>query len=62
MSQVVDIFTGNWTAVDLVERFGAIPLHRVWQENDTLDGGDVLPGFRLPLADLFAEPAGPAVQ
>lgn len=22
---------------------------------DTLDGGDVLPGFRLPLADLFAE-------
>jgi Uma2 family endonuclease len=23
--------------------------------NDTLDGGAVLPGFRLPLADLFAE-------
>jgi Uma2 family endonuclease len=22
---------------------------------DTLDGGDLLPGFRLPLADLFAE-------
>ncbi len=24
---------------------------------DTLDGGTVLPGFRLPLSDLFAEPA-----
>ena len=22
---------------------------------DALDGGDVLPGFALPLADLFAE-------
>lgn len=24
---------------------------------DVLDGGTVLPGFRLPLAELFAEPA-----
>ena len=24
-------------------------------EDDTLDGGDVLPGFSLPLRDLFAE-------
>ncbi len=24
-------------------------------ESDTLDGGDVLPGFRLPLSSLFAE-------
>ena len=23
---------------------------------DTLDGGDVLPGFQLPLATLFAQP------
>ena len=23
-------------------------------ENDTLDGGDVLPGFKLELAELFA--------
>jgi hypothetical protein len=23
---------------------------------DTLDGGSVLPGFRLPLATLFAQP------
>jgi Uma2 family endonuclease len=23
--------------------------------DDTLDGGDVLPGFRLPLRELFAE-------
>lgn len=25
-------------------------------ENDTLDGGDVLPGFRLPLREIFADP------
>ena len=25
-------------------------------ENDTLDGGDVLPGFSLPLKDIFADP------
>jgi Uma2 family endonuclease len=28
----------------------------VLTEQDTLDGGDVLPGFRLELARLFAEP------
>jgi Uma2 family endonuclease len=27
---------------------------RTLTENDTLDGGDVLPGFALPLAELFA--------
>ena len=27
----------------------------VLNENDTLDGGSVLPGFTLPLRDLFAE-------
>jgi len=26
-------------------------------EGESLDGGDVLPGFRLALGDLFAEPA-----
>ncbi|HEX8200111.1 MAG TPA: Uma2 family endonuclease, partial [Isosphaeraceae bacterium] len=25
------------------------------REDDTLDGGDVLPGFRLPIRDWFAE-------
>lgn len=28
---------------------------RLLEESDTLDGGDVLPGFALPLRDLFAE-------
>ena len=28
-------------------------------EDETLTGGDVLPGFRLALADLFAEPSAP---
>ena len=34
----------------------------VLRRGDTLDGGDVLPGFRLPLATLFEdepEVAGP---
>ena len=34
--------------------------HSVVREDETLDGGEVLPGFRLALADLFAEPAAPA--
>ncbi len=29
--------------------------HRAVGEDETLDGGDVLPGFRLPLASLFAK-------
>jgi Uma2 family endonuclease len=29
MSQVIDSLLGNWTAVDLVQRFGPIPLARV---------------------------------
>jgi Uma2 family endonuclease len=32
MSQVVGSAAGGWTAVDLVERFGAIPLNRVRQD------------------------------
>jgi len=28
---------------------------RLLRVTDTLDGEDVLPGFRLPLAELFAE-------
>lgn len=31
-------------------------------ESDTLDGGDVLPGFRLPLAKLFERLAKPAAK
>jgi Uma2 family endonuclease len=27
----------------------------VLTENDTLDGGDVLPGFQIPIAEIFAE-------
>jgi Uma2 family endonuclease len=28
---------------------------QVLSESDTLDGGDVLPGFKLPLAQAFTE-------
>jgi Uma2 family endonuclease len=27
----------------------------VLTENDTLDGGDVVPGFQIPVAEIFAE-------
>ena len=30
--------------------------YSVVREDETLDGGDVLPGFQLPLCELFAEP------
>ncbi len=29
--------------------------HVILSENDTLDGNPVLPGFTLPLRELFAE-------
>ena len=41
-----------------------IAIHRPGQRvtilgiDDTLDGGDILPGFRLPLKAIFPEPAG----
>jgi hypothetical protein len=28
-------------------------------DGDVLDGGTALPGFRLPVADLFANPLAP---
>ncbi len=34
--------------------YGPDRVGRILTVSDTLDGGDVLPGFRLPLADLFA--------
>jgi Uma2 family endonuclease len=35
---------------------------RILTATDELDGGDLLPGFRLPLADLFRRQAVPAVE
>jgi hypothetical protein len=41
---------------DLVERLGAaMDTVATLTAADTLGGGDVLPGLRLPLRDLFAE-------
>ncbi len=34
--------------------------YSVIREDETLDGGEVVPGFRLAMADLFAEPAATA--
>ncbi len=36
--------------------FTAVDRSRLLRESDTLDGGEVLPGFVLPLRSLFAEP------
>jgi Uma2 family endonuclease len=33
--------------------------HRLFRETDVLDAGDLLPGFRLPLVDLFSRPTPP---
>jgi hypothetical protein len=100
MSYVTDSMTriASWTATDLVERLGAIPLNRLrydpapgtateedvvrlheseerlWyfypktcevhaytspvrrqilSPDESVDGGDVLPGFSLPIASVF---------
>jgi len=42
---IVANITAIRTLADLVERLGS----------DALDGGTVLPGFRLPLDELFSE-------
>jgi Uma2 family endonuclease len=46
-----------------VRVFTAPDASRLLRESHTLDGGDVLPGFALPLRDLFADPmAEPAPE
>ncbi len=52
---------GEIDGTDPVERARRYAAHgvrsiSVLTEQDTLDGGDVLPGFRLELARLFTEP------
>ncbi len=37
-----------------VSQLGADGSERVWRDAEILDGDDVLPGFRLPVADIFA--------
>lgn len=39
-----------------VSVWGPDRIHRLLEETDTLDGGDVLPGFHIPLAELFDPP------
>jgi hypothetical protein len=39
--------------------FASPTAYRDFVEGDTLDGGDFLPGFKLPVTDLF-EMLGPA--
>jgi Uma2 family endonuclease len=44
------------------EVYSAPEVKRSLTESGTLDGGDVLPGFRLPLAKLFERLAKPAAK
>lgn len=43
--------------LQLIDVFEAADRSRVLRRADTLDGGEVLPGFTLKLADLFPDPA-----
>jgi Uma2 family endonuclease len=45
-----------------VHVFTAVDQRTILSADKVLDGGDVLPGFTLPLAELFAEPIEPAEQ
>jgi len=77
MAQMTEPDLAEWTAADLVERFGPIPLRRIRSDPapgtateedvveihlredrlyELVDGVLVLPGFSLPLRELFAEP------
>ena len=42
-------------ATEQVYAYTAPNANRILNRADTLDGGDVLPGFKLPLRELFAE-------
>jgi Uma2 family endonuclease len=44
---------------DLVQVYESLTSVRGLGRNDTLDGGIVLPGFSLPLSELFPTPAAP---
>ncbi len=52
-----------WTVYPLqqvIYVYSSLTNIRVLTRNDELDGGNVLPGFRLPLTSLFEEEASPA--
>lgn len=48
--------------LQLVHVYESFTSLRVLERADTLDGGTVLPGFRLPLTELFPEPPAPEVS
>ena len=43
-----------------VQDFRAVDRLEVLRREDTLEGGDILPGFEIKLADLFGDEAAPA--
>ena len=45
-----------YPAASEVEVYESPDKHVTLSIQDTLDGGEVLPGFRLPLSTLFAQP------
>jgi Uma2 family endonuclease len=66
-TKIVEYFAAGVELVWVIyPRQGRIYVHqspsetRVLQHSDELEGGSVLPGFRVKLADLFAVPGPPA--
>jgi hypothetical protein len=53
------MWTSFWGA-DQVYAYTSTTKVRVLAPGDELDGGDVLPGFRLSITDLIEQPGQPA--
>jgi Uma2 family endonuclease len=55
----VEIVWVIYPSLRTVEVYDSPAGSRVLGDGDVLDGGTALPGFRLPVADLFANPLAP---
>lgn len=63
MNKVIEHLTAGvrqmwliWPERRLVMIYSSLTEVKILQENDELDGGDIIPGFRCPVADLFPSP------
>jgi len=51
-----------WPRVQLIDVYDSLTQNRILTRADTLDGGSVLPGFTLPLTELFRETIEPSAE
>jgi Uma2 family endonuclease len=49
-----------WPTTEQVYRYTSPTEVRIFSRSETIDGGDIVPGFRLPLTQLFEEETEPA--